>query len=159
MNNDDTVIFEDWTIVVPDSELNVGAPAESEFGVGSSSVDDSTINGADNSSVLTMQTAIERTKTAGVPIYTIAQGEAVQTPALLKQLTAVSRSTGGVAFAIHGPAEISQVFESVSQDLTHGYLLAFQPPPVEDHSWHPIEVVLRESKGRKVRAREGYFPD
>jgi hypothetical protein len=37
MNNDDTLIFEDWTIVVPNSELNVGAPAESEFGVGSSS--------------------------------------------------------------------------------------------------------------------------
>jgi Ca-activated chloride channel family protein len=116
-------------------------------------------DGADNSSVLTTQTAIERARKAGTPIYTIAQGEALQTPALLKQLAAVSRSTGGVAFAIHSTAEISPVFDSVSQDLTHGYLLAFQPPPADDHAWRPIEVVLRGSKGRKVRAREGYFPD
>ena len=116
-------------------------------------------DGADNSSVLTTQTAIERARKAGTPIYTIAQGEALQTPALLKQLEAVSRSTGGVAFAIHSPAEISPVFDSVSQDLTHGYLLAFRPPPVENNAWRPIEVVLRGSKGRKVRAREGYFPD
>jgi Ca-activated chloride channel family protein len=116
-------------------------------------------DGADNSSVLTTQTAIERARKAGTPIYTIAQGEALQTPALLKQLAAVSRSTGGVAFAIHSTAEISLVFDSVSQDLTHGYLLAFQPPAVENNAWRSIEVVLRGSKGRKVRAREGYFPD
>jgi len=116
-------------------------------------------DGADNSSVLTTQTAIERARKAGTPIYTIAQGEALQTPALLKQLAAVSRSTGGVAFAIHSTAEISPVFDTVSQDLTHGYLLAFQPPTVENNAWRSIEVVLRGAKGRKVRAREGYFPD
>jgi len=116
-------------------------------------------DGVDNTSVLSTRAAIQRATRAGIPIYTIAQGEALQTPTLLKQLAAVSRVTGGVAFAIHDPAEIGLVFESVSQELTHGYLLAFHPPPVRDHAWRPIEVLLRGPKSRRVRAREGYFPD
>src|SRR4051812_19391367 len=41
IDNDETMIFEDWTVITPDAQSNVGAPAESEVGVSSS---------ADNSS-------------------------------------------------------------------------------------------------------------
>jgi len=41
MDNDETMIFEDWTVITPDAESNVGAPAESEIGVGSSANIDS----------------------------------------------------------------------------------------------------------------------
>ena len=116
-------------------------------------------DGSDNASVLTTDTAILRAKSAGVPIYTIAQGSALRSPALLKQLAGVSKTTGAVAFAIHGPNEIRDVFEAVSKDLLHGYLITFQPPSAEGHTWHPIEVQVRASKGRKVRAREGYYPE
>jgi len=51
------------------------------------------------------------------------------------------------------------VFQKVSEDLMHGYLLAFQPSGGEEHVWRKIEVVLANGKGRQVRAREGYFPD
>jgi hypothetical protein len=37
VDHDDVMIFEDWTIVEPDSESSVGAPAESELGTASSS--------------------------------------------------------------------------------------------------------------------------
>jgi VWFA-related protein len=116
-------------------------------------------DGADNSSVLTTEAAMLRARSSGLPIYTIAQGTALTSPALLKQLSTVSKSTGGVAFAIHGPSEIREVFEAVSQDLMHGYLITFQPPSAEGHTWHPIEVTLSGVKGRKVRAREGYYPE
>jgi Ca-activated chloride channel family protein len=116
-------------------------------------------DGADNSSVLTTDAAVLRAKSAGLPIYTIAQGSALQHPELLKQLAGVSKTTGGVAFAIHGPAEIRDVFEAVSQDLMHGYLITFQPPPAEGHTWHPIEVNLNGAKSHKIRAREGYYPE
>jgi hypothetical protein len=71
----------------------------------------------------------------------------------------MSQATGGLGFAIQSAEEIGAVFESVLQDLLHGYLLAFQPPPLEDHAWRGIEVLLRAPAGRKVRAREGYFPE
>ena len=113
-------------------------------------------DGADNQSVLTAEIAIARAKAAAAPIYTIAQGSALRDSLLLDQLAGISRSTGGLPFAIHEPAEILQVFESVSRDLTHGYLLTFQPPPGESAGWHSIKVELPNARGRTVRAREGY---
>jgi VWFA-related protein len=115
-------------------------------------------DGNDNASTLTADTAIERAKAAGIPVYTIAQGNALSHPESLKQLAAISKATGGVSFAIHGPNEIRGVFEKVAADLTHGYLLVFQPAPAEDHSWRTIEIGPG-SKRYKIRARDGYYPD
>ena len=116
-------------------------------------------DGADNMSALNGENAIRRAKTVGVPVYTIALGDALQDKELVRQLGSVAKSTGGAAFTVQTPAEIPAVFESIARDLSHGYLLAFQPPPGEDHAWRPLEVVLRSSRGRKVRAREGYYPE
>ncbi len=115
-------------------------------------------DGNDNSSTLTSDTAVMRAKAAGVPIYTVAQGDAVTHPELIKQLAAVSKSTGGESFVIHEPHEIRAVFDKVSAELSHGYLLVFQPDASEDRSWRNIEVGLQGVKGGKVRAREGYYP-
>jgi VWFA-related protein len=115
-------------------------------------------DGEDNISTLTGDTAVLRAKTAGVPIYTIAQGGALYSRALLGRLAGVSQATGGLAFTLQSPAEIGAVFARVLQDLLHGYLLAFQPAPVEAGGWRKIEVMLRPPRGRTVRAREGYFP-
>jgi VWFA-related protein len=113
-------------------------------------------DGDDNVSTLTSEIATMRAKMVGAPIYTIAQGAALSRSDLLKQLAGLSNSTGGLPFAIREPAEILKVFESVSNDLTHGYLLMFQPPPEESPGWHTVKVALRAPRGRTVRAREGY---
>ena len=116
-------------------------------------------DGADNMSALNGEDAIRRAKTVGVPVYTIALGEAMQNQELVSQLGSVAKSTGGEAFTVRTPSEIPAVFESVAKDLAHGYLLAFQPPPGDDRVWRPLEVALRSPRGRKVRAREGYYPE
>ena len=64
-----------------------------------------------------------------------------------------------MAFTIHSPTEIEKVFETITEDLMHGYLLAFQPPATEDRTWRPIEVKLRSPRGHKIRARLGYYPN
>jgi Ca-activated chloride channel family protein len=114
-------------------------------------------DGKDNASTLTADSAINRAKLAGIPVYTIAEGEAVAEPALIAQLAGISKATGGEAFVIRSAGEISRVFEKVSEDLAHGYLLSFPPPPVEKNEWRSIEVTV-QPKGAKVHAREGYFP-
>ena len=114
-------------------------------------------DGKDNASSVTAESVVNRAKAAGVPVYTIAEGDAVIDPALLAQLAGISKATGGEAFVIRSPAEIGRVFEKVSEDLAHGYLLSFPPPPAANNGWHPIEVRV-SAKGAKVRAREGYFP-
>jgi Ca-activated chloride channel family protein len=115
-------------------------------------------DGDDNASTVTAQTAIRRAQAAGAPIYTIAQGAALFTPEFLKQLTSLSRSTGGVQYAIHSPGEIRSVFEKVSQDLMHSYSFAFRPVPSNGIDFRPIQVQVRGSQRLKVRAREGYYP-
>jgi Ca-activated chloride channel homolog len=116
-------------------------------------------DGDDNSSTLTTDTAILRVKAGGVPVYTIAQGQALQNAGYLKQLADLAKVTGGESFAVRDSSEIGSVFEKVSEDLAHGYLLVFQPPSAEDHAWHPITVQVRGVKSDKVRAREGYYPE
>jgi len=116
-------------------------------------------DGKDNASTLNPDAAIQRAKANGVPIYTIAQGEAIGHRDLLDQLAGISKATGGEAFAIEKPSEIGRVFDKVSEDLTHGYLLSFQPPTAEKPEWRPIQVVVSGSRGLKVRAREGYYPE
>jgi len=114
-------------------------------------------DGKDNSSTLTADSAINRAKLAGIPVYTISEGEAVSEPALIAQLAGISKATGGEAFVIRNPGEIAKVFEKVSEDLAHGYLLSFPPPSVDTNAWRAIEVNV-QLKGAKVHSREGYFP-
>jgi Ca-activated chloride channel family protein len=115
-------------------------------------------DGDDNISMLPAETAIMRAKTAGVPIYTIAKGAELHQKTG-QELAAVSRSTGGIPFTLGSSSEILGVFEKVFQDLTHGYALAFQPAEAEGHTYRSIEVLLKAPKGRKVRARDGYYPE
>ena len=114
-------------------------------------------DGDDNISLLPSDTAIQRARNAGVPVYTIAKGTDIQEQTL-QQLASVSRSTGGISIKLEGSSGIQAAFETIFQDVMHGYLLAFQAPDSAGHVWHTIEVVLK-SKGRKVKARDGYYPE
>jgi Ca-activated chloride channel homolog len=113
-------------------------------------------DGSDNSSMLTADAAIFRAKSSGIPIYTIAQGEARQHPALIKGLADLSHATGGAPFLIRKLADIGAAFHQVSEDLMHGYLLAIQPPPAAGKAWNPISVSIPGLKGVTIRARDGY---
>jgi len=115
-------------------------------------------DGDDNSSFLTAETAEFKAKMRGIPIYTIAQGEAIDRPSLLKQLADMSKATGGSPFLIRKPQDIATVFQKISDDLKHGYLVEFQPSPGEDRGWRRIDLLVR-GNGLKVRAREGYYPE
>jgi Ca-activated chloride channel homolog len=114
-------------------------------------------DGADNLSSLTAEAAVRRAKLVGAPVYTIAQGSALRHVNLLKQLSGISTATGGLPFTIRQPNEIGAVFERVANDLKHGYLLAYQPPPAQGRTWRKIKVELGGAKSEKVRAREGYY--
>ncbi|WP_321471317.1 VWA domain-containing protein [uncultured Paludibaculum sp.] len=116
-------------------------------------------DGADNASMLSARLAIEKAKQRGVPIFTIAQGEAVFHPELVSELNNIAQSTGGVPFLIHKPGEIAEVFEKISQDLAHGYLVAFQPSSGEHRGWRKINVEVKGAKGLQVRARQGYYAE
>ncbi len=116
-------------------------------------------DGHDTTSELTAEVVVRRAKEKGIPIYTIAHGEALQNSLLLRTLATVALATGGLSFAIRKSAEIEATFERISQDLAHGYLFAFRPGTDREPAWHSLEVVVGDGRGRKVRAREGYYSE
>lgn len=113
-------------------------------------------DGNDNASALTLDRAIERARREAIPVYTVAQGEALRARNLIETLETIARSTGGLAFKVRKPAEIDEAFSEISRDLTASYLLAFKPRPGSGE-WRPLAVSVRGRKNVQVRCRDGYF--
>lgn len=113
-------------------------------------------DGNDNASALTLDRAIERARREAIPVFTVAQGEALRTRQLTETLERIARTTGGLAFKVRKPAEIDEAFSDISRDLTASYLLAFKPRPGTGE-WRPLSVTVRGRKNVQVRCREGYF--
>lgn len=116
-------------------------------------------DGQDNTSVLNAGAAIARVKRAGVPLYAVAQGEALKSPALLKELGELAQGTGGRAYKVQQAGEVSTVFQDISNELRHTYMLAYKPPPAAGGQWRTIQVSVKGLKDYKLRAREGYTPE
>lgn len=115
-------------------------------------------DGDDNSSALNANAAVARAKKAGVPLYTIAEGEATHSKNLRKLLDDLSERTGGAAYEVKKPGEIEQIFHEISEDLRHLYMISYRPPDdAHDGKWRKIDLLVRGAKDYHVRAKEGYF--
>jgi VWFA-related protein len=115
-------------------------------------------DGNDNSSVLNLTAATTRSKKTGIPIHTVAQGEALQAAKLVQNLEEISSKTGALSFKVRKNSQMEEVFGEISKDLKATYLLAYRPKPGAGE-WRPIRVQVKDGKGFKVRCREGYFGD
>lgn len=117
-------------------------------------------DGDDNSSALNASSAVARAKKAGVPLYTIAEGEATRSKNLRKLLDDLSQRTGGAAYEAKKPGEIEQVFHEISEDLRHLYMISYRPPSgPSDGKWRKIDLLVKGPKDYHVRAKEGYFAE
>ena len=117
-------------------------------------------DGDDNSSALNANAAVARAKKAGVPLYTIAEGEATRSKNLRKLLDDLSQRTGGAAYEVKKPGDIEQVFHEISEDLRHLYMISYRPPgDMHDGKWRKIDLLLNGPKDYHVRAKEGYFAE
>lgn len=114
-------------------------------------------DGDDNSSVLHARAAIDRAKKTGVPVYTIAEGDALRSPKLLKGLEEIAVGSGAISYKAKKSSEFGSIFQNILGEFQHTYLLAYKPPEGVKKSWRTIVVEVAESKGYKVRAKEGYY--
>ena len=115
-------------------------------------------DGDDNSSMLSARDAMVRVRKEGVPIYTIAEGEALESEGLLKQLKQISSVSGGLTYQIRKPEDAARVFLDISEDMRHAYLILYRPPETENRKWRVIQVKVKGDESYSVRAREGYYP-
>jgi Ca-activated chloride channel family protein len=117
-------------------------------------------DGDDNSSVLNANSAVTLAKKVGVPLYAIAEGEAVKSQNLEKLLEDMSKRTGGSTYQVNKSGDIDVVFQKIAQDLQHLYMLSYQPPSSPaDEKWRKIDIAVKGLKDYRIRAREGYFPN
>jgi Ca-activated chloride channel family protein len=117
-------------------------------------------DGNDNASVLNLQSAAMRAKKVGVPIFAIAQGDALHENSLLKLLTEMANSTGGQIYRAKNSEDMNRIFAAIAKDLQNAYLLAYRQPEAQPGTpWRAIQVVVQTGeKSMKVRARTGYQP-
>jgi Ca-activated chloride channel family protein len=116
-------------------------------------------DGADNASLLNARSAVQRAKKSGIPVYAIAEGDALKSKELLVEIKEIAETTGGKFHEAHQRSQINGIFQDISGDLGHTYLLAYKPPPSTDQKWRTIELAVSGVKGVKVRAKEGYVPE
>jgi VWFA-related protein len=117
-------------------------------------------DGMDNSSVLNLNAATARATRAGLPVYSIAQGQALHSKQLVETLETISASTGAASYKARKPAEVEEVFDHIAGDLVNTYMLAFPVAPGKGE-WHPLTVSVRVPKqsNLRVRCRQGYHAD
>ncbi|MEX2264109.1 MAG: VWA domain-containing protein [Bryobacteraceae bacterium] len=114
-------------------------------------------DGNDNASTLTSEGASRRAFSSGIPVYAIAQGDALKSKSLIRTQEAVAADTGGLAFQLKNPKQIARVFAEISRNLRHTYLLAWKPPQDAGPAWRAIRIVVAGLEGVRIRARRGYF--
>jgi Ca-activated chloride channel family protein len=116
-------------------------------------------DGDDNSSTLSESAAITNLRRTGVPVYSVALGNALKDKRLMKSLAEITISTGGLTFEVHHTDELEKVFAEIGADLQHLYYLGYYPENnIKKTSWQPITVHLAKPLHYKVRAKEGYKP-
>jgi len=116
-------------------------------------------DGKDNASVLNLTSAGRRAKRSGVPIYTVALGEALKARELRDQLEDLAWATGGNSYEARGRKHLDRMFADISLDMSHTYMLAYQTPSDAGRNWRVIEVTIPGGAKCKIRAKEGYFLD
>ena len=115
-------------------------------------------DGGDNASSLNRQAAARRARKAGIPVFAVAQGEALKDESAANLLQELAKDTGGRMYKAHHNKDIDKVFGAIADDLQGGYLLAFHPATEEKAiPWHELQVVVKDTpKPVTVRARTGY---
>lgn len=113
-------------------------------------------DGGDNASTLTLESALRRARREAIPIYCLAQGDALRAPKLMDTLERIAESTGATAFRLQKLSKMDDIFLEISRDLAASYLLAYKPR-AGSGEWRPIQIRVPRRKDARVRCREGYF--
>ena len=71
-------------------------------------------------------------------------------------LRELADATGGDALVTTHAGDLRQAFSRILTEFRTRYLLTYSPSGVDESGWHPIEVKLKNRKG-KVTARRGYL--
>ena len=83
---------------------------------------------------------------AGIPIFAVAEGDALQDGTAADLLRDLADATGGRMYKANHSKQIGTVFQAIGRYLQNGYLLAFQAPSeAKTTSWHELQVQVKHT--------------
>jgi Ca-activated chloride channel family protein len=116
-------------------------------------------DGGDNASVLQATGAILRARKSGIPVYAIAEGDALRSSDLMKLLRSIAEGSGAEVYEARRLSDIDGILQEILTNVQHTYLLAYKPPPSRDANWRAIRLSVEGLKKYRLHAKEGYFPE
>ncbi len=115
-------------------------------------------DGSDNHSRLSAGAASARARQSGVPIYSVVPGAALTDRDLIQVVAQIADSTGGEQYFAWRPSDVEGIFQDISADLNHAYLLGYKSPGSADKGWRRIQLSVRLPGRVAIRAQKGYYP-
>lgn len=114
-------------------------------------------DGDDSASKATQAQVREAVESSDASIYFVALGRGRETETLLKGMDDLATVSGGRALQAEKASELDRRFTEVLSDLSHQYLIGYEPTnAAQDGRWRKIDVRLKSANGHRVRARVGY---
>ena len=120
-------------------------------------------DGEDTSSLVSFDEVLELAKRSETAIYSIglrsrgperARGSFNESDFVLRQL---AQETGGKAFFARASAELSGIYEQISDELSSQYMVGYSSKnPKRDGAWRRI-VVRVAGAGATARTKQGYY--
>jgi VWFA-related protein len=112
-------------------------------------------DGEDQGSHVSLEDVERKLQASDVTLYMIAQGRGISQDYLRKTMQRLTVPTGGRLFTTDNVDQLHGAFEELLDELSHQYLLGYQPSnPVRDDTWREIKVQVEGHAN--VRARQGY---
>jgi Ca-activated chloride channel family protein len=115
-------------------------------------------DGGDNASVLRAESAVTRARKTGIPVYVVAEGDALTSPQLMKLLRSIADGSGANVYEAKHLSDVGAIFHDILASVQHTYMLAYKPPAAPNSNWRAIRLSVDGLKNYHVHAKEGYFP-
>jgi Ca-activated chloride channel family protein len=113
-------------------------------------------DGEDQPSRSTMEAAIQRVEASDATIYAVGLGRATRSGPLHDLLDRFATLSGGRGLFAEESAQLERLFADVFEDLSHQYLVGYQPTnQSRDGAWRRLRVEVTDGQ-YTVRHRQGY---
>jgi Ca-activated chloride channel family protein len=115
-------------------------------------------DGEDNQSHVTREEAIEMAQRAEAIVYTISTNVSGTKGPGDKVLERIADATGGRPFFPFQIRDVANAFAEIQDELRSQYAVSYKPADFKaDGHYRTIEIVARDQKNFRVRARRGYY--
>jgi Ca-activated chloride channel homolog len=118
-------------------------------------------DGADNSSIISLEELVKEAQQSGVLIYAVgllAEEERNDAKRAKRELLSLTEATGGEAFFPMDLTDVDRIAKEVAHDIRNQYTIAYSPSiSALDGTFRGIKITVNAPGHPSVRTRSGYY--